>query len=110
MLAVVYLTLVWSLSFAIRKLESRLALPEAADESGGVASALLGPRGRAGAVYVLVAFVVDWPDWAEPVARYILTVGLPATLRVSAIAVVGSCLIGIARNAADDRVGAPRAW
>jgi hypothetical protein len=27
-LAVVYLTLVWSLSFAIRKLETRLALPE----------------------------------------------------------------------------------
>ena len=47
------------------------------------------------AVYVLVAFVVDWPDWAEPVARYIITVGLPATLWVSAIAVVGSCLIGV---------------
>ena len=29
------------------------------------------------AVYVVVAFVVDWPDWAEPVARYIVTVGLP---------------------------------
>jgi ABC-type amino acid transport system permease subunit len=28
-IAVVYLTLVWTLSFAIRKLESRLALPEA---------------------------------------------------------------------------------
>ena len=47
------------------------------------------------AVYVHVAFVVDWPDWAEPVARYIITVGLPATLWVSAIAVVGSCLIGV---------------
>ncbi len=47
------------------------------------------------ALYVLVAYVVDWPSWAEPVARYILTVGLPATLRVSAIAVVGSCLIGV---------------
>jgi len=35
------------------------------------------------------------PDWAEPVARYILTEGLPGTLRVSAIAVVGSTLIGI---------------
>jgi len=35
------------------------------------------------------------PDWAEPVARYILEVGLPATLRVSAIAVVGSAVIGI---------------
>jgi len=35
------------------------------------------------------------PDWAEPVVRYILEVGLPATLRVSAIAVVGSTAIGI---------------
>jgi polar amino acid transport system permease protein len=35
------------------------------------------------------------PDWVEPVVRYILTVGLPATLRVSAIAVVGSALIGV---------------
>jgi len=35
------------------------------------------------------------PDWAEPVVRYILTVGLPATLQVSAIAVVGATVIGI---------------
>jgi polar amino acid transport system permease protein len=35
------------------------------------------------------------PDWAEPVARYILTEGLPATLQVSAFAVAGSALIGI---------------
>jgi polar amino acid transport system permease protein len=35
------------------------------------------------------------PDWAGPVARYILEVGLPATLRVSAIAVVGSTSIGV---------------
>ena len=35
------------------------------------------------------------PDWAEPVVRYILEVGLPATLRVSAIAVVGATLVGI---------------
>ena len=35
------------------------------------------------------------PDWVEPVARYILEVGLPATLRVSAIAVVGSAVIGV---------------
>ena len=47
------------------------------------------------AVYILAAYVVDWPEWAEPVARYVLTVGLPATLRVSAIAVVGSTLIGV---------------
>jgi polar amino acid transport system permease protein len=35
------------------------------------------------------------PDWAEPVVRYILQVGLPATLRVSAIAVVGATVVGI---------------
>ena len=35
------------------------------------------------------------PDWAWPVARYILEDGLPGTLRVSAIAVVGSALIGV---------------
>lgn len=35
------------------------------------------------------------PDWVEPVAQYILEVGLPATLRISAIAVVGSAVIGV---------------
>lgn len=35
------------------------------------------------------------PEWVEPVARYIIEVGLPATLRVSAVAVTGSALIGI---------------
>jgi polar amino acid transport system permease protein len=35
------------------------------------------------------------PDWAGPVARYILEDGLPGTLRVSAIAVVGSAVIGV---------------
>ena len=45
--------------------------------------------------YVLVAFVIDWPDWAEPVARFILTEGLPATLQVSAAAVLGATTIGI---------------
>jgi polar amino acid transport system permease protein len=35
------------------------------------------------------------PDWVEPVVRYILTEGLPATLFVSAISVVGATLIGI---------------
>ena len=35
------------------------------------------------------------PDWVEPAFRYILEVGLPGTLKVSAIAVVGSTLIGI---------------
>jgi polar amino acid transport system permease protein len=35
------------------------------------------------------------PDWAGPVVRYILTEGLPATLLISAVAVVGSTLIGV---------------
>ena len=35
------------------------------------------------------------PDWVEPVGRYILEDGLPGTLYVSAIAVVGSAVIGV---------------
>ena len=47
------------------------------------------------ALYVVVAHVVEWPSWAEPVARYILTEGLPNTLWMSAVAVVGSVVIGV---------------
>jgi polar amino acid transport system permease protein len=47
------------------------------------------------ALYVVVAYVVDWPFWAEPVARFILTEGLPNTLWVSAVAVVGSVVVGV---------------
>jgi polar amino acid transport system permease protein len=36
-----------------------------------------------------------FPAWVEPVARYIVFEGLPGTLRVSAIAVLGSILIGV---------------
>lgn len=36
------------------------------------------------------------PDWVEPVARYIIEVGLANTLKLSAIALVGSAVIGIA--------------
>jgi polar amino acid transport system permease protein len=35
------------------------------------------------------------PDWAGPVIRYILTEGLPVTLLISAVSVVGSTLIGV---------------
>jgi polar amino acid transport system permease protein len=35
------------------------------------------------------------PDWAGPVARFILTEGLPVTLLISAVSVVGSTLIGV---------------
>src|SRR2546421_6618379 len=35
------------------------------------------------------------PDWAGPVAHYVLHEGLPGTLRVGAIAVVGSAVVGI---------------
>ena len=36
-----------------------------------------------------------FPDWAGPVAHYVIHEGLPGTLRVGAIAVVGSALVGI---------------
>jgi His/Glu/Gln/Arg/opine family amino acid ABC transporter permease subunit len=35
------------------------------------------------------------PDWAEPVLRYMLEVGLRGTLQIAAISLVGSTLIGI---------------
>ena len=35
------------------------------------------------------------PDWVEPVTRYIIEVGLTNTLKLSAIALVGSSVIGI---------------
>jgi polar amino acid transport system permease protein len=35
------------------------------------------------------------PDWVEPVARYMLEEGLKNTLRIAAIAVVASTLIGV---------------
>src|SRR6266508_253220 len=35
------------------------------------------------------------PDWVEPVARYMLDPGLTGTLKIAAIALVGSTLIGI---------------
>jgi polar amino acid transport system permease protein len=35
------------------------------------------------------------PDWAGPVIRYILTEGLPVTLLISAVSVVGATLIGV---------------
>jgi polar amino acid transport system permease protein len=43
----------------------------------------------------MLALIPSLPDWVEPVARYIVFDGLPGTLRVSAIAVLGSALIGI---------------
>src|ERR687895_717807 len=35
------------------------------------------------------------PDWVDPVARYVLQEGLPGTLRVSALSVLGATPIGI---------------
>ena len=35
------------------------------------------------------------PDWVDPVARYMLEVGLKNTLKLSAIALVGSTLVGV---------------
>jgi His/Glu/Gln/Arg/opine family amino acid ABC transporter permease subunit len=39
--------------------------------------------------------MLDFPEWVDPVARYIWEVGVPGTLRIIAIAVPASCLIGI---------------
>jgi len=39
-----------------------------------------------------------FPDWIGPVARYMLEVGIANTLKLSAIALVGSSLIGITRG------------
>ena len=38
---------------------------------------------------------VTLPDWVEPVARYIVTEGVPNTLRVAAIAVAAATVIGV---------------
>src|SRR6266542_3195310 len=35
------------------------------------------------------------PEWADPVAHYMIHEGLPATLRIAAYAVIGSTLIGV---------------
>jgi polar amino acid transport system permease protein len=40
----------------------------------------------------MIAFA---PDWADPVARYVIETGLRNTLKLSAIALVGSSVIGI---------------
>jgi polar amino acid transport system permease protein len=38
---------------------------------------------------------MNLPDWIEPVARYMLEVGLKNTLKLSAIALVGSAFVGV---------------
>jgi His/Glu/Gln/Arg/opine family amino acid ABC transporter permease subunit len=40
--------------------------------------------------------LAELPEWVRPVAEYMLRVGLPETLRLAAVAVVGSTVIGIA--------------
>ena len=44
---------------------------------------------------MVALFGLEWPNWASPVVRYILTEGLPATLMVSAAAVVGAGIVGV---------------
>ncbi len=39
--------------------------------------------------------IAELPVWVEPTARYLFEVGLPATLRMAAISVVTSSLVGI---------------
>ena len=41
------------------------------------------------------AVLALFPDWSGPVVHYILEVGLPTTLRISAFAVLGATVIGI---------------
>ena len=36
------------------------------------------------------------PDWARPVFHYIIVTGLPFTLKIAGVAVVGTVVIGIA--------------
>ena len=72
-LGIVYLALVWSLSTAIRQLE-------------------IAPRPAGGAMIVPLALC---PDWASPVARYMIEVGLPQHAAVAAISLVSSALIGV---------------
>ena len=38
---------------------------------------------------------VQLPEWVEPTFRYMLEEGLPTTLRIAAVSVVASALIGI---------------
>ena len=38
---------------------------------------------------------MHWPDWAGPVAHYVIHEGIPGTLHVGAIAITGSALIGV---------------
>ena len=38
---------------------------------------------------------MNTPDWVEPVARYVIEVGLRNTLKLSAIALVGSTVVGV---------------
>ena len=35
------------------------------------------------------------PDWVEPVVRYMVTVGLPGTLRIAGIALAASTVVGV---------------
>ena len=50
------------------------------------------------------------PAWAEPVWRYILYEGLPGTLRVSAVSVAGSTLVGIVLGTLITIRFAPTRW
>ena len=42
----------------------------------------------------MIAFL-DTPEWAEPVLRYLLREGLTGTLRIAAVSLVASTLIGV---------------
>jgi polar amino acid transport system permease protein len=42
-----------------------------------------------------MTLVAQLPDWVNPIARYMFHVGLWGTLRIAALAVVGSTIVGI---------------
>jgi polar amino acid transport system permease protein len=39
--------------------------------------------------------VLALPDWVEPTARYMLETGLPTTLRIAAVSLIASTLVGV---------------
>lgn len=43
----------------------------------------------------MLALIPSLPEWVEPVARYMFEVGLPGTLRIAGLALVGSAVIGV---------------
>ena len=78
-LALVYLAIVWAISLLIRALEARLRLPEEPAWSPPA-------RPRRGCLM---------PEWFRQALDFMLTEGLPTTLQIAAVSVVGSAVVGV---------------